>query len=105
MATTARITTRIPKTLDAKLRRRSKLQGKPASDLVRDALTSYLDSDSEAPLVYRVNGKEIAAQRGSALEAFMKAGFVGTGRNLPPDLSTNKKYMEGFGLGRNKRSR
>ncbi|MFW6114314.1 MAG: hypothetical protein ACOC7K_01085 [bacterium] len=34
---------------------------------------------------------------GSALEGFRKRGFLGSIKDAPADLSTNRKYMEGFG--------
>ena len=106
MAASARITIRLPKKLEATLRRRSKLEGKAASDVVREALTSHLHPVAAArdPLVYRRSGKEIVAPPGSALEAFLDLGIVGCAKGLPSDLATNKKYMEGFGESREKRT-
>jgi hypothetical protein len=33
----------------------------------------------------------------SAYDLALQVGAIGCAKNLPPDLSTNKKYMEGFG--------
>jgi hypothetical protein len=34
----------------------------------------------------------------SFADAAKRMGFVGCIKNTPPDLSTNKNYLEGFGL-------
>jgi uncharacterized protein YlxW (UPF0749 family) len=44
----------------------------------------------------------VKAMNGTAVEKTMlqrweEAGLVGVVKDAPPDLSTNKKYMEGFG--------
>jgi hypothetical protein len=41
-----------------------------------------------------------AAKRESAYEMAERLGLVGCAEGLPPDLSTNRKYFEGFGRDR-----
>jgi predicted DNA-binding antitoxin AbrB/MazE fold protein len=36
-------------------------------------------------------------ENGSFFEAASRLGYLGCLKNTPPDLSTNKQYMEGFG--------
>jgi hypothetical protein len=75
-----RITIRISGPLGAKLRKRSVLQGRPESELVRDALEAYLDQEGN-----------------SAFDLATVAGLVGCLEKAPKDLSTNPQYLEGFG--------
>jgi len=77
-----RITVRVPKTLGTLLRDRSRAKGRTPSDLVRDALETYL-------------GREHAA--GSAYELAEEAGLIGCVGRAPKDLSTNRRHLEGFG--------
>ena len=80
-----RITVRVPKTLEALLRNRSRANGQTPSDLVRIALEAYLG---------RGNGT------GSAYEVAEEAGLIGCVRGAPKDLSTNRRHLEGFGTGK-----
>jgi hypothetical protein len=50
--------------------------------VIREALEQYLAAPEKGESFYDV------AQR---------AGLLGSVKGLPPDLSTNKKYFEGFG--------
>jgi len=77
-----RITVRVPKTLGALLRDRSRTKGQTPSDLVRIALESYLGRGS----VTR-----------SAYELAEEAGLIGCAGRAPKDLSTNRRHFEGFG--------
>lgn len=77
-----RITVRVPVTLGARLRDRSRLKGQTASDVVRVALESYLGEGSST---------------GSAYELAEAAGLIGCVRRAPKDLSTNQRHLEGFG--------
>jgi len=77
-----RITVRIPDTLTTRLRSRSKARGTTESDLVREALESYLGND--------------AGER-SAYELAEEAGVIGAADKQPKDLSTNRRHFEGFG--------
>lgn len=77
-----RITVRVPKTLGELLRDRSRARGQTPSDLVRVALETYL-------------GREATPR--SAYERAQEAGLIGCARRVPKDLSTNRRYFEGFG--------
>jgi hypothetical protein len=84
MATSDRITVRVPRTLGARLRYRSRVKGQTPSDLVRVALETFLGAENE-------NG------RGSAYECAKAGGLIGCARRAPKDLSTNRRHFEGFG--------
>jgi predicted DNA-binding protein len=77
-----RITVRIPETLTSRLRSRSRANGSTESDLVREALESYL-------------GCEPASR--TAYELAEEAGIIGSVRNAARDLSTNRRHFKGFG--------
>ena len=77
-----RITVRIPEKLTSRLRSRSRANGSTESDLVREALESYL-------------GREPAGR--TAYELAEEAGIVGSVRNAARDLSTNRRHFKGFG--------
>ncbi len=77
-----RVTIRIPATLGQRLRRRSRIQGQSESELVREALETYLGQSPEERPAY-----ELAEE----------AGLIGCVRRAPKDLSTNRRYFEGFG--------
>jgi hypothetical protein len=72
---------KLPEALFRKLQRAAKERGQTQSQVMRSALEQYL------------NGKGTAIQ-GSFLEA--AAEYIGCFEG-PGDLSTNEKYMEGFG--------
>ena len=76
---------RITPDMALKLRRRSKLTGKSASEILRDAVEAHLQ---DTPL------------RESAGALAQRLGLAGCAKGLPPDLSTNRKYFEGFGRDR-----
>ncbi len=80
-----RITVRVSKTLGARLRHRSQSKGQTPSDLVRDALETYL-------------GKAESSK--SAYELAESSGLVGCMRHAPKDLSTNRRHLDGFGKGK-----
>jgi predicted DNA-binding protein len=77
-----RITVRVPQTLTARLRDCSRAKGTTESELVREALETYLGSSG--------------GER-SAYELAQEAGIIGSARNAPRDLSTNPRYLKGFG--------
>ena len=85
--TSQRITVRVPATLGTRLRHSSRMQGQTPSDLVRVALENYL-------------GRE--ATVGSAYELAEAAGLIGCVRRAAKDLSTNRRYFEGFGKSKSK---
>src|SRR5437870_168270 len=74
-----RLTIRISDDLRDRVKQRAKAAGMDESEIVRRALEQYV-----TPPI-------------SAYEAFKKAGLIGIVKGGPRDLSTNKKYMEGFG--------
>jgi metal-responsive CopG/Arc/MetJ family transcriptional regulator len=80
-----RITVRVPATLGARIRDRSRAKGQTPSDLVRVALENYL-------------GQSAAA--GSAYELAEAAGLIGCLHRAPRNLSTNRRHFEGFGKSR-----
>jgi len=77
-----RITVRVPQALTARLRNRSRANGTTESELVREALESYLGHSG--------------VER-SAYDLAEEAGIIGSARNEPKDLSTNPRYLKGFG--------
>jgi len=72
----------LSKTLDAKLTSAAKQRGTTKSAIVRAALTHYLAQNAEPPP--------------ESLAAIAK-DLIGCVAGGPPDLSYNKKYLEGFG--------
>lgn len=80
--TSHRITVRVPKSLEALLRHRSRAKGQTPSDLVRVALETYLGRGGETR---------------SAYELAEESGLIGCVRRAPKDLSTNRSHFEGFG--------
>ena len=81
-----RITIRLPETLGQRLRHRSRIKGQPESELVREALETYLAQPTEARPAY-----ELA-------EAAGLIGCIKRGPKSPPaDLSSNPRHFAGFG--------
>ena len=77
-----RITVRVPETLTARLRRRSRAEGSTESELIREALESYLGKSNRDRTAY-----ELAEE----------AGIIASMRDAPKDLSTNRRHLKGFG--------
>jgi predicted DNA-binding protein len=80
-----RITARVTPDTLLRLRRRSKLTGKSESEIVREAIEAHLTATS-------------APETAEAM--FRRLGLADSAKGLPPDLSTNKEYFEGFGRDR-----
>jgi hypothetical protein len=80
-----RISVRLGPRLDAHLRRRAAHDRKTESALVREALESYLLTESTEP---------------SAYDIACRTGMIGRAKRFPKDLSTNPKYLSGLGRGR-----
>jgi predicted DNA-binding protein len=81
-----RITIRVPQALGQRLRSRSRLKGRAGSELVREALESYLGQSSGERPAY-----ELAEEAGLI-------GCVRRGAGSPAkDLSTNPRHFDGFG--------
>lgn len=77
-----RVTIRLDDQTERRLRQEALSSRRSESEIVRDALTAYFA---------RVR------RRVTALEVARRAGIIGCAEGLPPDLSTNKEYLEGFG--------
>jgi len=77
-----RITVRIPEELTSRLRSHSHARGTTESELVREALESYLGRSGAQP---------------SAYEQATRAGIIGVEKNAPRDLSTDRRHFKGFG--------
>ena len=78
----ARITARIPDTLERRLRVYEKMTGKTTSEAIRDALDGYLENGMPTESFY---------------DHAKRLGAIGCAKGLPGDLSTNPKQMEDFG--------
>ena len=63
--------------------------GRPWPEVLSEALRSY----RPAPVHENGNGRR---QR-SFYDVMLEDGVLGIVKDTPPDLSTNPKYMEGFG--------
>jgi hypothetical protein len=77
---TYRLSTRIDEQTRKKLEDRARLEAKDESEIVREALDSYLWQETE-----------------SAHDVVHRIGGIGIAKGLPSDLSINKTYFEGFG--------
>jgi metal-responsive CopG/Arc/MetJ family transcriptional regulator len=78
----SRINVRLDPTLKAQLESVAQAEGVSPSDVVRAALKAHLDAKKPAE---------------NCLEIAQRLGIIGCLKGLPPDLSTNPAYMEGFG--------
>ena len=79
---TTRISVRLDRTLRAKIRKRARAKGKKEAELIREALVKEFDAAPRAKTCYELG---------------MELGIFGSVEGAPADLSTNPKYMEGFG--------
>jgi len=77
----SRLTIRLSPKLRKRIRQRVKDLGTTEADFVRSSLEGSLNLTKPR----------------SAYKALLRAGLIGCAPGAPPDLSTNKKYMEGFG--------
>ena len=76
-----RITIRIPQSLGERLKEQAGMRGRPESEIVREALESYL--------------RQASGQ--SAYELARQAGLIGRLKGAPRDLSTSPRHFKGFG--------
>lgn len=76
------VSLRISDSLGKKLTKLAREQNRSKSALIREALESYLESDGQR-------------KRLSAYD--LTKDLCGSVIDAPADLSTNKKYFEGFG--------
>jgi metal-responsive CopG/Arc/MetJ family transcriptional regulator len=81
MAST-RLSIRISKSLQKEIKKVVRATKKTESQVVRDAVEAYCHRHKRGLSCYDVA---------------VDAGIIGIADNLPADLSTNPKYMEGFG--------
>jgi hypothetical protein len=77
-----RLSVRIEPRLQSDLRRRAALAQKSESEVVREALATYLATTPEGA---------------SAYDLALQAGIIGCARAGPRDLSTNPEHFKGFG--------
>ena len=77
-----RLSIRLSQVLEKQLASIVKSTGQTESDVVRAALEEYCQKHSAKPTAY---------------DLFKAAGLIGCAKGLPSDLSTNERYMEGFG--------
>src|SRR5579872_6320009 len=77
-----RLSFRLSAKLRTELRRRAKLLNKSESQVVRDIIEKDLDEFDRPRTIY---------------DTLAETGFLGCIPDAPPGLSTDKKYMEGFG--------
>jgi metal-responsive CopG/Arc/MetJ family transcriptional regulator len=80
-----RITIRISESLVKRLKKHAGMRRRSESALVREALETYLGE---------------ASTSSSAYDLAKEAGLIGCVGDRPSDLSTNRKYFEGFGESR-----
>jgi len=73
-----RITIRIPGELGVRIRNRSRSQGQTESELVREALETYLGRSSKER---------------SAYDLAREAGLIGCVKRAPKDLSTSRRHF------------
>ena len=76
------VSLKLPDYLNAKLERLARERGAAKSDVIRDALESYLADGKNGSK--RISIADLAADLVGSIEG-------------PPDLATNPKYMRGFG--------
>ena len=70
--------------------------GRPWPEVLSEALRSY----RPAPVHENGNSQDEngnSSRQRSFYQALKEAGMIGMIKDAPPDLSTNPKYMEGFG--------
>jgi predicted DNA-binding protein len=80
-----RITIRISESLVKRLKKHAGMRRRSESALVREALESFLGE---------------ASGSNSAYDLAREAGLIGCVPGKSSDLSTNRKYLEGFGKSR-----
>ena len=78
----SRITVRLPIELRRRVKAAARTEGKRESDVTREAVEQHVPNVSNGP---------------TALERLRRAGFIGCIHDTPADLSTNRKYFNGFG--------
>jgi antitoxin component of RelBE/YafQ-DinJ toxin-antitoxin module len=82
MATDGRLTIRVDKKLRSRLSQIAKQRGETESELARGVLEKFVETEKPAE---------------TCLDIAKRLGIVGMIKGGPADLSTNPKYLEGFG--------
>lgn len=77
-----RLSIRISPDLERTIQEHARASGKPASEIVREALEEHFAGQGPSLSCY---------------ELARKARVIGCVKDAPPDLSKNPKYFEGFG--------
>jgi predicted transcriptional regulator len=83
---TVRRTVRLDDALDQRLKEYTESADVSPSEVIREALEEYLEGHA---------GKD--RQTVTFGEKLRRSGLIGCIEDAPSDLSTNPKYMEGFG--------
>ena len=83
MTATNTVSLKVPQKLDRRLARISKTQGLSKSEFIRRAVEKALD-EAQPPKL-------------SPTLLELAGDLIGCIKGTPPDLSTNPKYMEGYG--------
>lgn len=78
----SRISVRVSGKLRSEIRKRAKATRKKEAEIIREALEKVFVAPAKTQTCY-----ELAS----------KLGLIGMLKDAPADLSTNPKYMEGFG--------
>lgn len=87
-----RLTLNLDDAIAAGLSRLARDRGRSEDELVREAVERLVLSDEAPPRPLP------PPQPGeSVFDRLQRAGLIGCIKDAPPDLSTNPKYMEGFG--------
>jgi len=79
---TDRISIRVGPQIREGLHKQAALKGRKESEVVREALASYLEE----------RGRPVTCH-----DLALKAGLIGTVRNGPRDLSASRRHFRGFG--------
>ncbi|MEX0713644.1 MAG: hypothetical protein WD278_14990 [Pirellulales bacterium] len=76
-----------------RLARLAEQTGRPWDEVFVDALSTF----EQLSLAKPQNGESRGQAAESVYQAMVRLGLLGSVKDAPPDLSTNPKYMEGFG--------
>ena len=98
------LTLKLPKALDAQLTAAAKRRRANKTTILRQALREYLarqesPAHAETELTREYFEQYLREHGKPAPESFaaQAAKYIGCAEGGPPDLSSNKKYLEGFG--------
>ena len=77
-------------TIDLGLKRLAESMGRTEEEIVQEAVRRHILENGPRQVPKWQPGE-------SLYDALKRADLIGCVKNAPPDLSTNPKYMEGFG--------